>query len=106
MRALINKDCNGWAIYDKQYIDCEQPQNIHVVETYVTPEPDGTSSSRPNVGLKTQCGNRTLIKGKRACIMASTSPVDIRNKLTELQNSGREVCGQCVATFYADDDGE
>ena len=105
MRALMNKDCNGWAIYDKQYIDSEQPQNIHVVEAYVVRQPDGTSSSRPNSGLKTQCGNRKLIKSKRTCIMASTSHVDVRNKIAELQNSGREVCGQCAATFYADDDG-
>ena len=69
MRALVNKDCNGWAIYDRQYIDCDQPHNIHVVEAHVIKEPDGTFSSRPNSELKTQCGNRTLIKGKRACIM-------------------------------------
>lgn len=101
----MNKDCNGWAIYEKEYIVGDQPRNIHVVEAQVTEE-DGKSYSRPNAELRTQCGNRTLIKSGRKCIMASTSPVDIRNKLALLQNSGLEVCGQCAATFYADDDRE
>ena len=105
MRALMNKDCNGWAIYEKEYIAGDSPRNIHVVEAHVT-EVKGNSYSRPNAELKTQCGNRKLIKSGRKCIMASTSHVDIRNKLAELQNSGLEVCGQCAATFYADDDRE
>lgn len=104
MRPIKHENCNGWAIYDRQYIDGEQSHNIHAVETFVIQNQDGTFSSRPNCDLKTRCGVRTLKKGKRSCIMASTSEVDIRNKLAELQNSGREVCGQCVATFYADGD--
>jgi len=101
----VNKDCNGWAIYEKEYIVGDQPRNIHVVEAHVVEE-NGKFYSRPNSELRTQCGNQTLIKGSRKCIIASTSPVDIRNKLTELQNRGLEVCGQCVASFYADDDCE
>lgn len=107
MRNLVNADCNGWAIYESQYIEGDNPHNIHVVEAFVRMDENGTFFSTPNHELKTQCGNQTLIKGKRACIMASTSHVDIRNKLAALQNGGHEVCGQCAATFYADEeDGE
>ncbi len=101
MKSISHKECDGWAIYEKEYIDGDQPRNIHVVEAKVTEE-NGTTYSRPNSDLVTQCGNRTLVKSSRKCIIASKSSVDIRNKLAELQNSGLEVCGQCVATFYAD----
>ena len=101
MKSISHKDCDGWAIYEKEYIAGDQPRNIHVVEAKITEE-KGMSYSTPNSDLITQCGNRTLVKSNRKCIIASKSPVDIRNKLAELQNIGLEVCGQCVATFYAD----
>ncbi len=104
MKEITHKNCNGWAIYDSQYIAGDQPHNIHVVATFVEQAPDGTSTSRPNDELKTMCGNQALVQAKRSCILASTSAVEIRQKLAELQNSGSEVCGQCVATFYADEE--
>ena len=88
--------CNGWAIYDKQYIDAEDARNMHVVEGAI----DTNGNYRPNSRLDTVCG-RKLKKTFRRHKCPSLSPSDMRSTLAELQKHG-EVCGGCVAHFYAD----
>lgn len=102
MLKFSHRNCNGWAIYDSEFIDGDEPQNIHVVETQIIEKEDGTAVSKPNSALETQCGCRHLVNRQRTYIFASKSENDLRDKLTELQNQGKRVCGQCVATFYAD----
>ena len=92
--------CDGWAIYDSQYIDAKDARNIHVVEGNVTNEA-GEIHFRPNTGLATVCGKNLKRQG-RAYTFCSKDPSEIRSKLAEFQNQGYEVCGTCVSRFYAD----
>ena len=95
-------DCNGWAIYDSQYIDAEEAKNIHVVECKITVDENGKKTFVPNRQLETVCQVKLKKYISRKCIDFSTEPSEIRLKLTKLQNEGKEVCGTCVSHFYAD----
>ena len=93
--------CNGWAVYESQYIDSDNAKNMHVVEGKITYR-DGKKFFTPNSALKTVCKKQNLKKDKRQYSFASTSASAIRSKLADFQNQGCEVCGTCVSHFYAD----
>ena len=93
--------CNGWAIYEKKFIDAECPKNIHVAEGKFWIDDKGKKKFRPISSLKTIC-NEKLIDKNRIQIFCSDAPSEIRSELAELQNTGKEVCGVCVSHFYAD----
>ena len=92
--------CNGWAIYDSTDIDADNAKNIHVAEVFVT-KYLGQKTFRPNSALKTICGKKLKRQNLR-CILCSDNPAEIRSKLADLQNNGKEVCGTCASHFYAD----
>mgnify|MGYP002523092390 CR=1 FL=1 len=56
--------CNGWAIYESQYIDSDNAKNMHVVEGKITYH-DGKERFTPNSALKTVCKKQKLKKDKR-----------------------------------------
>lgn len=89
--------CNGWAIYDKQYIDADDAKNKHIVEGII----DENGIFHPNPKLETICG-RKLRSGRREYRNPFQTPSEMRSSLAELQNAGGEICGGCVARFYAD----
>ena len=93
--------CNGWAIYEPQYIDADNGKNMHVVEGKITYR-DGKKFFTPNSKLETACRKQNLKKGNRQYSFASTSDSEIRSTLADSQNQGHEVCGMCVSRFYAD----
>jgi len=93
--------CNGWAIYESQYIDSDNARNMHVVEGAITSE-GGKVYFTPNTKLKTVCNRQELKKGTRKYSFCSVKDSEIRSKLAEYQNQGYEVCGTCVSHFYAD----
>lgn len=102
--AITIKDsgCNGWAAYESQFIEGSGPCNVHVVEVLLEKDTDGKIWATPTVGLGTVCGERKLISGKRTYLFATTNLDEMRCELARLQNSGKEICGQCVSCFYAD----
>ena len=96
-----HKGCNGWAIYESQYIDSDNARNMHVVEGTITSE-GGNVYFTPNAMLQTVCNRQKLKGGKKQNSFCSTDASKIRSKLAEFQNQGYEVCGTCVSHFYAD----
>lgn len=99
--SFEHPDSNGWALYEPEYIESDSERNIHVVEARVKTDGNGNTSARPIPTRKTMCGPLRLIAGGRMCLIASTSANEIRTEICRLQNEGHEVCGQCVARFYA-----
>lgn len=99
---ITDSECNGWAAYESQFIEGQSPSNVHVIEVLLKKDEDGKVWATPTASLITLCGNRKLISGKRTYLFATTSPDEMRRELARLQNSGKEICGQCVACFYAD----
>ena len=93
--------CNGWAIYEKKFIDAECPKNIHVAEGKVRTDENGNKTFTVNSQKRTVCKEK-LIDKNREYIFCSCNSSNIRSKLAELQNSGYEVCGVCVSHFYED----
>lgn len=106
MVDIQDAKCNGWAAYDPKFIEGEGPHNVHIVEARITKEDDGRILAAPNDELKTVCGAQHLIKDKRTYTIVATDEKVMRSELSRLQNAGVEVCGQCVAHFYADPEGE
>ncbi len=93
--------CNGWAIYDRRYIEADEAHNIHVAECKITTNQNGQERICPN--KETICGERLKDSSSgRSNIYHSKDATKIRLKLAELQNEGIEVCGTCVSHFYAD----
>ena len=95
--------CNGWAIYEPQYIDADNGKNMHVVEGKITYR-DGKKFFTPNSKLETACRKQNLKKGNRKYSFASTSDSEIRSTLADFQNQGYEICGLCVSHFHVDID--
>ena len=96
-----HEGCNGWAIYESQYIDADNGKNMHVVAGKITYD-DGKKLFTPNSALKTACSKQNLKKGNRKYSFASTSDSEIRSKLADFQNQGYEICGLCVSHFHVD----
>ena len=94
--------CNGWALYESQYIEGDAPHNIHVAEVRIVANKNGGVDVTPNGERITSCGKRHLVAERRCNCFYSNSEKAIRNKIVELQNSGREVCGMCAGHFYSD----
>lgn len=95
-----HEGCDGWAIYDSQYIDAKDARNMHVVEGNVINKAEGIHF-RPNADLATICG-KNLKRQERVYTFCSKDPSAIRVMLADLQNKGNEVCGTCASRFYAD----
>lgn len=102
MIDIQDKNCNGWAAYDPKFIEGEGPHNVHIVEAKISKEKDGRIYATPNDELVTACGAQHLVKDKRTYTIVATDENVMRAELARLQNAGVEVCGQCVAHFYAD----
>ena len=95
-------ESNGWAIYDSQYIDAENAQNIHVAEGKIVVK-NHKKTFFINSKEETICKEKLKsIKEGRQNRFCSTDPSKIRSELENLQNQGYEVCGVCVSRFYAD----
>lgn len=95
--------CNAWAIYNSTNIAAENSKNMHIAEVTIKRDNDGKVSVRLNDDEETICKNKLIGKAEgRRYSYFSQSASDIRSKVTELQKSGREVCGTCVSRFYAD----
>ena len=102
---IENPGCNGWATYESQYIEGGSAKNIHVVEAMVTCDANGkVTGAKPNAKLETVCKRYKLVKEGRKYGVAATDASTMRMLLAKLQNDGNEVCGHCVAHFYADQD--
>lgn len=98
-----HEGCNGWAIYDRSNIAVEKSNNMHIAEVRIEEKGKGGVSVYLNDDNETICGE-TLIsidEGRQNCY-CSKSASQIRNKVTELQNNGNEVCGICVSHFHVD----
>ena len=94
--------CNGWAIYDSTNIVAENSKNMHIAEVAIKRDNDGKVSVYLNDDKETICGLKLV--SRPTYLYLSKSASDIRSKVTELQNSGREVCGTCVSHFHVDGD--
>ena len=94
--------CNGWAIYDSTNIDAEEPKNVHIAEVRIEKQDNGGEVVYLNKNKETICGLKLV--SRPTYLYLSKSASDIRSKVTELQNSGREVCGTCVSHFHVDGD--
>ena len=99
---FVHSGCNGWAACESKYIEGEDPKNIHVLEVTFRRNDAGEMVVVPNSARETCCGNYRLKSGTWACLYASQNADEMRNKLASLENDGKEVCGRCVAYFYAD----
>ena len=100
---IDHKGCNGWAIYDSSNIAAKNSNNMHIAEVRIEEKDNGRVSVCLNDDDETICGE-TLIsisEGRQNCY-CSKSASQIRNKVTELQNNGNEVCGICVSHFHVD----
>lgn len=95
-----HEGCDGWGVYESQFIDAEDAKNMHVAEGKITVNAEGKKVFRVNQQHKTICGEVVLVPGKR--ITAFQEAPKMRTKLAEIQNQGKEVCGTCVSRFYAD----
>lgn len=98
---LKHSDCNGWAIVDKNQVQCSSPKNFHVVEARITADNCGIHVYL-NSSHETCC--KLPIKSKWSYhSYYYTSQVNaLRNKLADLENGSLETCGNCVGHFYAD----
>ena len=95
--------CNGWAVYSSKNIAAGNSKNMHIAEVRIEEKDKGSVSVYLNDDDETICGE-TLIsisEGRQNCY-CSKSASQIRNKVTELQNNGNEVCGICVSHFHVD----
>lgn len=90
-------NCNGWAIYKPQDIDVENAKNHHIADGIVNVD----DSFRPNAARETVCGQKLMPTGTHN-VFHTKDPAELRSKLSESQNNGKEVCGICVSHFYAD----
>ena len=96
-------ECNGWAIYDSTNIAAKNSNNMHIAEVRIEEKDKGSVSVYLNDDDETICGEKLIsVDEGRHNSYWSKSASDIRSKVTELQNSGHEVCGTCVSHFYAD----
>lgn len=68
-------------------------ENIHIFEV----QRNGRGEFE---GLSSRCGNVSLLNGWNA-IEICENESKARSTAVNLQNSGKNVCGICVATFYA-----
>ena len=76
---------------------------MHIAEVRIERNNDGKVSVYLNDDDETICGEKLIsVDEGRHNSYWSKSASDIRSKVTELQNSGHEVCGTCVSHFYAD----
>lgn len=98
-----NAHCNGWAIYDDEYIVGENARNIHVAECEIRFDENGNKHDFLNSARETVC-KRHLVDGKRQYTISSTDDSEIRSNLTKLENQGNKVCGVCVSHFHVDKD--
>lgn len=91
-------DCNGWAIYNKQDINVEDAKNMHVAEVKFN---ETNTKLVPNSAHDTVCGLKLKTSGIRNVFNSKNDSL-LRSELVKQQNGGKEVCGTCVAHFYAD----
>lgn len=101
--GFVHEGCNGWAAYDNLCIKGDNPKNVHVVEVVISLDPFGHEIIKPNEKRETCCGKYTLKPGQWTPLAKSKDANDMRYKLADLQKR-HEVCGKCVAHFYADQD--
>ena len=98
------ENCNGWVACKSEYLEGVSPQNIHVLEAGLYQDKDGNWYANANEQRKTCCGKNKLKQGSWKFVEHSQDAGEMRKKLADLQNAGSEVCGHCVAHFYADQD--
>lgn len=99
--SFKHEKCNGWGIYNSEYIDAEDARNIHVAEGIVEDDLPQDRKFYVNLKHETICGRKLVDKDRRVGGFSKCAS-EIRSKLAKLQNDGNEVCGTCVSHFYAD----
>ena len=100
---LIHPNCNGWVILDKNCIIATNPRNYHVVEAWITTNPNGTRSYTLNAKAETCCRElRVVAPAYNVSCFYQHEVNALRTKLAELENSSLETCGNCAGHFYAD----
>lgn len=93
---------NGWAIYEACYIEGDAIKNMHIVEGKVRRDEKGQVWFTPNSRRVTMCGTQYLKECRRCCWLVTQDASEIRSEVARLENGTSEVCGRCVACFYAD----
>ena len=92
--------CDGWGVYESQYIAAEDAKNIHVAEGKFTVNSEGNRVFQVNRAARTIC--KEHLRPVKRALRHIHSVAEIRSMLAQLQNQCNEVCGTCVSHFYAD----
>ncbi len=95
-----HKGCNAWGLFDKTAIVADNSNNLHIAEIRIV-EKLGEKSYRLNRSNKAVCGEE-IKEHQNQKIPYFDDVSKLRLRLATLQNEGKEVCGRCVAHFYAD----
>ena len=97
-----HKNCNGWVVIAPTDVDGGDPVNYHVVEVVVARENGKITSVLRNDDNVTMCGDLKVKPGRHASVVLRETAEEMRSVVAELHNSGKQICGRCVARFYAD----
>lgn len=100
---FVHNECNGWILMPPDAMNADNSRNYHVVEVKIgINDEDGVKIVR-NKNNRSLC-NLEVKKGSLKHIFRSDNENQMRMELARIQNSGLEVCGNCVARFYKDQD--
>ena len=97
-----NNGCNGWVVVSPDVIVSDSANNYHVVEVEIKREDGKIVETFRNAKNETMCHGRFVKNGSHPNIVRAEDAATMRLELAKLQNEGKEICGQCVARFYAD----
>lgn len=96
-----DEECTAWGLFEKAAMDVKNSNNLHVAEIVIVVDQFGKKSYRLNRSCKAVCGEE-IKEHQNQKIPYFDDVSKLRLRLATLQNEGKEVCGRCVAHFYAD----
>ncbi len=99
---LKHPTCNGWAIVDKNQICCSTPRNYHVAEVRIDTDISGKKHVYLNSSNETCCKLPVKSQWSYYGLFYANQANQLRTELANMQNCGKETCGNCVGHFYAD----
>ena len=88
----------GYVFIPREFIDAEDAKNIHIFEGELN-----KTSNVASTRTKEACCGKVKRKDTWRYLKYEDKKETSRNyAAVELENKGRETCGQCVATLYSD----